>query len=79
MSYSDEIWAEAKKKCRLNDNHIRIAKELNINPKSLMKNIPNKSQAWKAPVSVWLESMYEKKQEKAEKKASQNKNKSTNA
>ena len=34
------------------------------NPKSLIKNIPNKSEPWKAPVSVWLREMQEKRQKK---------------
>lgn len=32
MAYSDELWAEAKRKCRLNEQH-KIVKELNINPR----------------------------------------------
>jgi hypothetical protein len=65
MAYSDALWQEAKKKCRLNDEDIKIAKELGLNPKSLIKNIPNKSEQWKAPVSVWLRDMQEKRQEKS--------------
>lgn len=65
MAYGDELWTEAKRKCRLSDNHIKIAKELNISPKSLIKNIPNKSEQWKAPVGIWLDSLYEKKQKLA--------------
>ena len=65
MAYSEALWLEAKKKCRLNNDDIKIAKELGLNPKSLIKNIPNKSEQWKAPVSVWLREMYEKRQEKS--------------
>ena len=43
MAYSDELWAEAKKKCRLNQEDIALAKRLGLNPRSLIKNIPNKS------------------------------------
>lgn len=68
MSYDPKLWAEAKKKCRLNDEDIRIAKEFGMNPKSLIKNIPNKSEPWKAPVKDWLHELYEKKQKKAEQK-----------
>ena len=53
MAYSIELWKLAKQKCRLNEEDIKIAKELGLNPKSLIKNIPNKSEQWKAPVSVW--------------------------
>lgn len=47
MAYSDALWKEAKKKCRLNNEDIKIAKELGLNPKSLMKNIPSKNEQWK--------------------------------
>jgi len=63
--YSDELWAEAKKKCRLNQEAIRMAKEMGLNPKSLIKNIPNEKQKWKSPVKEWIEDMYEKRKEKA--------------
>lgn len=39
-----------------------------VNSRSLIKNIPNKSQQWKAPVSVWIEELYEERQAKANKK-----------
>jgi len=48
----DVEWAEAKKKCRLNEETVKMAKEMGLNPRSLVKNIPNKSEQWKAPVSI---------------------------
>jgi len=68
VAYSNELWAEAKKKCWLNEEDIKIAKELGLNPKSLIKNIPNKSEAWKAPVKDWIHEIYEKRQKKAQQK-----------
>ena len=65
MAYSDASWQEAKKECRLNNEDIRIAKELGLNPKSLIKNIPNKSEQWKAPVSVWIREIQEERNIKA--------------
>lgn len=38
--YSDDLWAEAKKKSRLNQKTIQMAKEMRLNLKSLIKNIP---------------------------------------
>lgn len=61
----DAEWAEAKKKCRLNEETIKMAKEMGLNPRDLIKNIPSKSEQWKAPVGVWIREMYEKRQEKA--------------
>ena len=54
-------WAEAKKRCRLNQADIQMAKELGMTPKSLLKNIPAPTQQWKAPVKVWVRDLYEKK------------------
>jgi len=64
----DRLWIEAKSKCRLNSEDIRIAKEMGLNPLSLIKNIPSKSQPWKSPVKDWIHDMYEKRQKKAAQK-----------
>jgi len=68
MAYSEQLWKEAKTRCRLNMEDIRIAKEMGLNPKSLIKNIPTKQQQWKQPVNLWLRDMWEDRQEKARKK-----------
>ena len=65
MAYSDALWQEAKKKCRLSNEDIKKAKELGLNPKSLIKNIPNKNEQWKAPVSVWIREIYEERMSKS--------------
>jgi hypothetical protein len=59
MAYSKELWLEAKRKCKLNGEEIQMAKEMGLNPKSLMKNIPNKNEQWKTPVKIWVRDMYE--------------------
>ena len=46
---------------------------MGLNPRSLIKNIPNKSEPWKAPVKDWLHDMYDKRQEKSRKKAERKK------
>ena len=61
----DKLWVEAKSRCRLNNEDIRMAKEMGLNPRNLIKNIPSKSQPWKSPVKVWIREMYEKRQKKA--------------
>ena len=68
MAYSEQMWQEAKKKCRLSDEDIARAKRLGLNPRSLVKNIPSKSEPWKAPVNVWLREIEEKRQKKAAQK-----------
>ncbi|MPM64971.1 hypothetical protein SDC9_111863 [bioreactor metagenome] len=65
MAYSEQMWQDAQKKCRLNNEDIALAKRLGLNPRSLIKNIPNKSEPWKTPVSVWLHEIDEKRQKKA--------------
>ena len=54
-------WAEAKKRCRLNQADIQMAKEMGMTPKSLLKNIPAPNQQWKAPVREWIRELYESK------------------
>ncbi len=61
MAYKPELWAEAQKKCRLNEEEIRMAKEMELNPKSLIKNIPSPREQWKQPVKIWIWEMYEEK------------------
>lgn len=56
-----EAWADAKKRCRLNAGDIRMAKELGMTPKSLIKNIPSKKQQWKMPVKDWIRELYSEK------------------
>lgn len=68
MAYSEQMWQDAKQKCRLNNDDIALAKRLGLNPRSLIKNIPNKSEPWKAPVKNWLHEIDEERQKKAEQK-----------
>ncbi|MCD8128426.1 MAG: hypothetical protein LUD54_02435 [Oscillospiraceae bacterium] len=65
MAHSEQMWQEAKKKCRLSDEDIALAKRLGLNPRSLIKNIPSKSEPWKAPVKDWLHEIEAKRQKKA--------------
>ena len=68
MAYSEEMWAECKRKCRLNNDDIALAKRLGLNPRSLIKNIPNKSEPWKAPVKIWLQEIEAKRNKKTAQK-----------
>ena len=45
----------------LNAETLRMAKELGLAPRSLLKNVPGPSQQWKAPVHVWIREMYAKR------------------
>ncbi|MFT8321954.1 MAG: hypothetical protein ABF649_13705 [Bacillus sp. (in: firmicutes)] len=59
--WNSKDWAEAKKRCRLNEAEIQMAKELGITPKGLIKVIPEPNQHWKAPVKVWIRELYQEK------------------
>ena len=74
MPYSDEMWRDAKRKCRLNNEDIELAKRLGLNPRSLIKNIPSKSEPWKAPVRDWLREIDAKRQKKAAQKQKRKQN-----
>ena len=63
MAYSEQQWQEAKRRCRLSDEDIQLARRLGLNPRSLIKNIPSKFEPWKAPVSEWLDAKRRKKAE----------------
>jgi hypothetical protein len=58
---NEKLWAEAKKRCRLNSEEIGMAKKLGMNPRSLIKNIPSPSERWKASVKVWVRDLYGKR------------------
>lgn len=64
----DAEWTEAKRRCRLSEEDVWMAKELGLNPRSLIKNIPNPRERWKGPVNIWVREMYRKRQEKSAKK-----------
>ena len=64
-SDQQQLWAEAQRRCRLSDEAVRMAKELGIGPRSLIKNIPTPTQRWKAPVEDWVRDLYEKRQPSA--------------
>ena len=55
-------WARAKKLCRLNAEEVRMAKELNFDPRKLVSNIPSPQPRWKAPVKIWVRDLWEKRQ-----------------
>jgi hypothetical protein len=57
----DLMWAKAKQVCGLNMEDVRMAKELGLSPKSLMKNRPAPSQRWKLPVKLWIRELHEER------------------
>lgn len=57
----EDDWVEAKRRCRLSAEDVRMARELGLNPRKLIKNIPSPSQRWKAPVAEWVRELYRKR------------------
>jgi hypothetical protein len=58
-------WAEAKRRCRLTPEMLAMAQELRLNPRGLIKNIPNRSEPWKAPAGVWIRELHRTRQQNA--------------
>jgi len=54
----DNLWQDAKKRCRLNTETAQMVKRLGLNPKSLIKKTPDKSQDRKKPFCLWIRDMY---------------------
>jgi hypothetical protein len=61
-------WVEAKKRHRLTDVQVQMARELGMNPKKLGKIDNHKQEPWKAPLPQFIEGLYRKrfKREKPE-------------
>jgi hypothetical protein len=58
-------WLEAKKRYRLSDMHIQMARELGMNPKKLGKLANHKQEPWKLPLPQFIEKCYLKSFKKA--------------
>lgn len=58
-------WQEAQKSCGLNEETVSMAKEMGLNPLSLIQNIPTRKQPLKKPVHVWIREMYAERQANA--------------
>lgn len=54
-------WIEAKKRHRLSQMHIQMARELGMNPKSFGKFDNHKQEPWKAPLPDFIENLYMKR------------------
>ena len=55
------IWKKAKKKYRLSNEVIRMAKELRLNPKKFGSLANHKQQPWKSPLPEFIRSLYKKR------------------
>jgi hypothetical protein len=53
-------WITAKKKFRLSDMHIQMARELGMNPKKFGGLANHKQEPWKTPLPIFIEELYYK-------------------
>lgn len=56
-----QLWIEAKKKHRLSQTHIQMARELGMSPKSFGKLDNHRQEQWKAPLREFIEHLYLKR------------------
>jgi hypothetical protein len=52
-----EAWKEAQKRHRLSDEHMRMARELGMNPAKLGTIDNHKQEPWKLPLSQFIEEL----------------------
>ena len=55
------IWIEARKRFKLSDCQIQMARELGLNPKKFGSLANNKQEPWKAPLGQFIEDIYFKR------------------
>ncbi|KAF0216383.1 MAG: hypothetical protein FD174_3673 [Geobacteraceae bacterium] len=61
MSIKNEEWMTAKRKYRLSDVQIQMARELGMNPKKFGSLANHKQEKWKAPLGDFIEELYYKR------------------
>ncbi len=61
MKTEGKEWVEAKKRYHLTDTHIRMAKELGMNPRKFGSLANHKQEPWKAPLPEFIEELYFKR------------------
>src|SRR5262245_50099667 len=54
-------WVEAKRRFRLTDEQVQMARELGMNPKKLGKLDNHKQEPWKLPLPQFIEENYQKR------------------
>jgi len=54
-------WIEARRRFHLSHMHIHMARELGMNPKKFGKLANHRQEPWKAPLPIFIESIYFKR------------------
>ncbi len=58
MSHKTQEWLDAKKKYRLSDIDIQMARELGMNPKKFGSIANHKQEKWKSPLHEFINEIY---------------------
>ncbi|MBC8391965.1 MAG: hypothetical protein H8E17_05295 [Deltaproteobacteria bacterium] len=61
LSPKYQVWIDARKRHKLSNAHIQMARELGINPKKFGKLDNHKQEPWKAPLPIFIEDLYFKR------------------
>jgi hypothetical protein len=56
-----QAWIDARKRHRLSDAHVQMARELGMNPRKLGKLDNHDQEPWKRPLPDFLEHLYQKR------------------
>ena len=64
LTQKEKAWLDAKKRYRLSNEVIAMAKKLGLNPKKFGDYANHKQQPWKEPLPAFIRSLYEKRFEK---------------
>jgi hypothetical protein len=60
-----QIWIDVRKKFKLTDVQIQMARELGLNPKNFGSLNNNKQEPWKLPLNEFIEELYFKRFKKS--------------
>lgn len=58
LSPKFQIWVDARRRFRLSDAHIQMARELGLNPKKLGSIANHDQEKWKSPLPTFIEDLY---------------------
>ncbi len=58
LSEKDRQWIEARRRHRLSDAHVQMARELGMNPKKLGGLDNHRQEPWKAPLPIFIADCY---------------------
>ena len=60
-SKKEKLWLEVKKRYRLSNEVIQMAKNLGLNPKKFGGLANHKQEPWKQPLPEFIKNLYEKR------------------